>query len=298
MSNKPCDHRCLIRLSIKEFFICKNSSFVSKSNKCILKSPNLYNSDYFSTLINNTLTDHQLILQNKTEYLEYLAVRKNAVVLLKNLSSSFSLCDRTFHLSVLLLDRIYSKINSFNEINIISVFCLILAAKFAEDDACKASLLQKKYSHSLSSNYQSDEIYLLKLLDYNLTTSTAYDILSYMVSIGIVSNDELKICTKQTVDSIEHICLSYLNNLIQYNFVVPLSPLQIALGVIQICRKKIGLATYTNELVNKFELSNKDNLFKEGYSTFAKVLMKKRSKHSKIKEEESKSSSDHSLIVL
>ena len=91
MSNKPCDHRCLIRLSIKEFFLCKNSSFASKSNKCILKSPNLYNSDYFSTLINNTLTDHQLILQNKTEYLEYLAVRKNAVVLLKNISSSFSL---------------------------------------------------------------------------------------------------------------------------------------------------------------------------------------------------------------
>ena len=108
-----------------------------------------------------------------------------------------------------------------------------------------------------------------------------------MVSIGIVSNDELKICTKQTVDSIEHICLSYLNNLIQYNFVVPLSPLQIALGVIQICRKKIGLATYTNELVNKFELSNKDNLFKEGYSTFAKVLNKKR------RQEESKC-----LVVL
>lgn len=295
MSNTPCDHRCLLRSSIKEFFICKNSLFGSKSNKCILKPSNQFNSAFFSTLINNTLTDHQSILQNKKEY---LSVRKNAVVLLKNISSSYSLCDKTFHLSVLLLDRIYSKINSFNEINIISVFCLILATKFTEDDACKASLLQKKYSHSLSSNYQSDEIYLLKLLDYNLSTSTAYDILSYMVSIGIVSNDELKMCSKQTLDSIEHICLSYLNNLIQYNFVVPLSPFQVALGVIQICRKKIGLSAYTNELIDKFELSNKENIFKEGYSAFAKVLIKKKSKHSKIKEEESKSSSDHSLIVL
>ena len=279
MTSKPCDHRYLLRSSIKEFFICKNSSFATKTNKCTINSDNLYNSSFFSSLITNTVTDHQPLSQ-------YLSLRKTAVVLLKTISSSFSLCDKTFHLSVLLLDRIYSKINSFTEINSISVFCLILAAKFTEDDASKASLLQKSYSRSLSSNYNSDEIFLLKLLDYNLSTPTGYDILSYMLSIGIVTNDELA-SSKQTVDSIEHICLSYLNSLIQYNFVLPLSPLQIALGVIQIARKKIGLPSYTNELIEKFELSDKENIFKEAYSSFAKVLNKKR------RQEESKC-----LVVL
>ena len=136
MTSKPCDHRYLLRSSIKEFFICKNSSFASKTNKCTINSDNLYNSSFFSSLITNTATDHQPRSQ-------YLSLRKTAVVLLKTISSSFSLCDKTFHLSVLLLDRIYSKINSFTEINFISVFCLILAAKFSEDDASKASLLQK-----------------------------------------------------------------------------------------------------------------------------------------------------------
>ena len=288
MSTQPCEHRYLLRSSIKNFFICNNSTFSSK-NQSITKS-NLYNSSFFSTLITNTLTTYQSTLRKKTEY---LSLRKNAVVLLKNISISFSLCDKTFHLSVLLLDRIYSKINSFNEINFISVFCLILATKFTDDDSSKAFLLEKTYAHSLSSNYKSDEIYLLKLLDYNLSTPTAYDILSYMLSIGIVSINEL-VCSKQTADSIEHICLSYINNLIQYNFVVPLSPLQIALGVIQICRKRIGLPAYTNELIEKFDLSDKENIFREGYSVFARVLMKKR-RHIKVNEEESKSSS---LVVL
>lgn len=288
MSTQPCEHRYLLRSSIKNFFICNNSTFSSK-NQSITKS-NLYNSSFFSTLITNTLTTYQSTLRKKTEY---LSLRKNAVVLLKNISISFSLCDKTFHLSVLLLDRIYSRINSFNEINFISVFCLILATKFTDDDFSKASLLEKTYAHSLSSNYKGDEIYLLKLLDYNLSTPTAYDILSYMVSIGIVSKNEME-CSKQTADSIEHICLSYINNLIQYNFVVPLSPLQIALGVIQICRKRIGLPAYTNELIEKFDLSDKENIFREGYSVFARVLMKKR-RHIKVNEEESKSSS---LVVL
>ena len=289
MSNHPCEHRYLLRSSIKNFFICDNSTFSSKSQS-ITKSANLYSSSFFSTLITNTLTFYQSTLQKKTEY---LSLRKNAVVLLKNITSSFSLCDRTFHLSVLLLDRIYSKINSFKEINFISVFCLILATKFTDDDSAKASLLEKTYAHSLSSNYKSDEIYILKLLDYNLSTPTVYDILSYMLSIGIVSKNELS-CSKQTADSIEHICLSYINNLIQYNFVVPLSPLQIALGVIQLCRKRIGLPAYTNELIEKFDLSDKENIFREGYTVFARVLMKKR-RHIKVNEEESKSSS---LLVL
>ena len=199
------------------------------------------------------------------------------------------------------MDRIYSEINTINEINLIAIFCLILSSKHTEDNACKAFVLEKIYANRLSSNYRSDEIYILKLLDYNLNTTTAYDILSYLVSLEIVGQNELTNLKKQNPQLIEHICLSYLNNLVQYNFIVPLNPLEIALGVIQICRKKIGLSLYTKDLLEKFELDDMKSKMNHCYSVFANVLLKKKFvniKKNRMMEEESKQASDNSVFVL
>ena len=298
MTNIPCDHQCLIKTSSKNYFFCRNCScshpFEMKSRKTLTS----FDSDSFTTLIKNSVQELPEILITKKDY---LTVRKNAVLLLKKMTTEYGLCDKTFHLSILLMDRIYSKINTINEINLIAIFCLILSSKYTEDNACKAFVLEKIYANRLSSNYRSDEIYILKLLDYNLNTTTAYDILSYLVSLEIVGKNELTNLKKQNPQLIEHICLSYLNNLVQYNFIVPLNPLEIALGVIQICRKKIGLSLYTKDLLEKFELDDMKSKMNHCYSVFANVLLKKKFvniKKNRMMEEESKQASDNSVFVL
>lgn len=298
MTNTSCDHQRLIKTSSKNYFFCRNCScslpFEMKTRKALTS----FDSDSFNTLIQNSVQGLPEILITKKDY---LTVRKNAVLLLKKMTSEYGLCDKTFHLSVLLMDRIFSKINSTNEINFIAIFCLILSSKYTEDNACKASVLEKIYANRLSSNYRSDEIYILKLLDYNLNTTTAYDILSYLVSLEVAGKNELINPKKQDPQLIEHICLSYLNNLVQYNFIIPLNPLEIALGVIQICRKKIGLSLYTKELLEKFELESMRSKLNHCYLVFANVLLNKKYvniKKSRIIEEESKQASDNSVFVL
>ena len=47
--------------------------------------------------------------------------------------------------SITLLDKIYLKINNIQFIQSISIFCIIFAAKFVEEDTFKANLIQKTY---------------------------------------------------------------------------------------------------------------------------------------------------------
>ena len=54
---------------------------------------------------------------------------------------------------------------SFDGIELISKFCLILAAKFAENGE-KAVSIEKEYKNEISTNYINDEMYILQLLYY------------------------------------------------------------------------------------------------------------------------------------
>ena len=131
------------------------------------------------------------IFTNKKDYLK---IRQRIIKTMKNIMNEYNLYYRTYFLALNYFDTICSKISKFNEDSIefliqMSKFCLILASKFSEH-VIKTSNLEKELKKNLSLNYKSDEIYILKLLNYNLNVITSYDLLLEAINIGFVFNCE------------------------------------------------------------------------------------------------------------
>ena len=185
--NMICKHNHLISILPKYKIICPNHNHLiqKKEDETIIESFNnmLIKIEDFSNLIN---------MKNN-----YLKLRKETIIFLKEITSQFCLCDRTFHLALTLLDKIFLKIDNTRFIQSISMFCIIFAAKFVEEDTYKANLIQQTYSKFFSENYLSDEFYLLNLLDYNFNITTNYDILEYFLNYKLLYfKDEKKIFEK------------------------------------------------------------------------------------------------------
>ena len=125
---------------------------------------------------------------NKKDFLE---LRQGIVKKMKEIKNKFQLHFKTYFLALSYFETICSQIYRFTKDSLlqISKFCLILSAKFSEDGT-KASDLEKELKKNLSSNYKSDEIYILKLLNYNLNVVTSYDLLIDSINIGFILNNE------------------------------------------------------------------------------------------------------------
>jgi hypothetical protein len=227
----------------------------------------------------------------------YLKLRKETIIFLKEITSQFCLCDRTFHLALTLLDKIFLKIDNTRFIQSISMFCIIFAAKFVEEDTYKANLIQKTYSKFFSENYLSDEFYLLNLLDYNFNITTNYDILEYFLNYKLIYfKDEKKVFEKYSKKfSVYHLAIEYLNSLIEKNIILTLTPIQISFGIIQLIRKRIGLNPFKTELYQEFGYFKNDEIMNKGYEIFMKIFYKKKNKDIENKERENKCFSDKKI---
>ena len=279
-----CKHNHLISILPKYKIICPNHNHLiqKKEDETIIESFNnmLIKIEDFSNLIN---------IKNN-----YLKLRKETIIFLKEITSQFCLCDRTFHLALTLLDKIFLKIDNTRFIQSISMFCIIFAAKFVEEDTYKANLIQQTYSKFFSENYLSDEFYLLNLLDYNFNITTNYDILEYFLNYKLIYfKDEKKVFEKYSKKfSVYHLAIEYLNSLIEKNIILTLTPIQISFGIIQLIRKRIGLNPFRTELYQEFGYYKQDELMNKGYEIFMKIFYKKKNKGIENKERENKCLSD------
>ena len=282
-----CKHNHLISILPKYKIICPNHNHLiqKKEDETIIESFNnmLIKIEDFSNLIN---------IKNN-----YLKLRKETIIFLKEITSQFCLCDRTFHLALTLLDKIFLKIDNTRFIQSISMFCIIFAAKFVEEDTYKANLIQKTYSKFFSENYLSDEFYLLNLLDYNFNITTNYDILEYFLNYKLIYfKDEKKVFEKYSKKfSVYHLAIEYLNSLIEKNIILTLTPIQISFGIIQLIRKRIGLNPFRTELYQEFGYYKQDELMNKGYEIFMKIFYKKKNKDIEDKERENKCFSDKKI---
>ena len=75
--------------------------------------------------------------------------------------------------------------NSFEEIHTLALFCLILAVKFNEDRQ-KTYEIETQLKNKIGNNYHKDEIYVLKLLNYNLNVITCYDYINMIMNFGFL----------------------------------------------------------------------------------------------------------------
>jgi hypothetical protein len=250
-----------------------------------LKSNDSYKINNYESIDEET---HKNILKQmlrKTENLSillyekknYIKRRKSNILLLKQISNEFLLSDRTFHLALLFIDKIFLKIKTVKLIDVISIFCLILATKFVEEDKNKITLIKQKYLRNKTNNLFFDEFYILSLLDFDYNITTSYDLLEYFLNYKLLffENEKEKVKKKLKNFTIEQLCYAYLNNLIEKNILLTLNPIQIVLGIIKLIRKRFGLEPNKFEVFKEFDYYN-DDFLNKGYEMFLGFFYQKK----------------------
>ena len=250
-----------------------------------LKSNDSYKINNYESIDEET---HKNILKQmlrKTENLSillyekknYIKRRKSNILLLKQISNEFLLSDRTFHLALLFIDKIFLKIKTVKLIDVISIFCLILATKFVEEDKNKITLIKQKYLRNKTNNLFFDEFYILSLLDFDYNITTSYDLLEYFLNYKLLffENEKEKVKKKLKNFTIEQLCYAYLNNLIEKNILLTLNPIQIVLGIIKLIRKRFGFEPNKFEVFKEFDYYN-DDFLNKGYEMFLGFFYQKK----------------------
>ena len=259
-----CYHQHLISNNNENAFICPNIN-----DKNINKNTDI--DDYFKIFQNlkTNIIDFSILYCSKKDYIKK---RKKTILMLKEITINYSLSDKTFHLAISLLDLIFMKINAINEIKIIAIFCLIIASKFIENNSHQSILLEQDYSKQISSNYKNDEIYILKLIDYNLNITTAYDVLNLILTQQNILFDGEE---KKNKFSPYHMSIVYLNKLVENEIILSLNPIEIAFGIIQLIRKRLKLVPENKEIYKLFFKDYNNKNFTKAYLIFYNLFCNK-----------------------
>lgn len=279
--SKFCNHKknkyntVLLFNSIKYCLICskfifKNISSYEYSQKVIIPSNFNINKEYSQSLqLLEKNNEQKNIFINKKDYLK---LRSSIIKNMKDICSYFFLSFKTYFLSVEYLDRICSQISSFNE-NIlfqISLFCIILASKFAENNL-KALEVQSKLREKVSKNFLVDEIYILKLLNYNLNLYTSYDILIDIMSFGFIFENE------DFNHNILNILYSNIPKILytfsQSNSYIDMTAKQVAISIIGFSRELLNLNPFNENIRKIFKIDSKnENIYILGLKIIKKKI--------------------------
>lgn len=200
---------------------------------------------------------------------EYLNQRPSIIKYIKNIYTQFSLSLKTYFLSVAYLDKICSKISSFN-INYllhVCILCIILASKFNENPE-KALEVQTVLKSKIAKNYLADEIYVLKLLNYELNIHTSYDLLQDILKYGFIFEGEN--FNYRKVNSIYSIPVKTLYIFSEMNSFIDMSAKQSVLVVIGFARELFGLVPFNDNIKKLFSIKNE-----KYYNSGVKIIKKK-----------------------
>ena len=278
--SKCCSHyknrNCILKLfnSISYCMICscfifQNISSFESSNKTIKPNSFEINKDYipsFEWLNKETIKNNSFV--NKKGYLK---LRPSIIKNMKKICSYFSLSLQTYFLSVEYFDKINSNTSSYNESTLfqISLFCIILATKFIENSA-KALKVQSTLKEKASKNYLVDEVFVLKLLDYDLNIYTSYDIFMDILYCGFIFENEDY--NYNQINLIYYNIQKILYTFSESNSYIDMTPKQIAISMMAFSRELMNLNPFTSN-IQKIFMINKIN--EEIYMKGLKIIKKK-----------------------
>ena len=210
--------------------------------------------------------------------IEYLKIRQGIIKEMKQLSLRHSLHYKTFFASVYYLDTICSKLLSYEyeATRLMGIFCLVLSSKFWEDGK-KGCEVEKFYSKMVSTNYLSDEIFILKLLDYNLAITTAYDYLISMLQIGFVFENET--VNHQKMNFIYSHIEKMLYGFIESKNYIEMTQKEIALGIIGLSRESMKIDAFPDKLMKIYGKNYCETEFLGILSKIKKCLKIKKQKN-------------------
>ena len=251
-------------------FIINNNTRIESLNKTI--KPNNYklNKDFPKNIIWNEKEDrYNYNFINKKIYMQY---RSSIVKNMKKICSNFSLSLKTYFSSIEYLDKICSIISIFDKKILfqISLYCIILAAKFY-DNKEKALEIQTIIKEKNSKNFSFDEIYVLKLLNYDLNINTSYDILMDILYYGFVFENEKFNLKKLNLlyKDIQKILYMFSES----NSYINMSPKQIGICMIGFCRELLNLNPFIDNIKKIFMInSNNEKIYISGLNIIKKRI--------------------------
>ena len=210
----------------------------------------------------------------------YLKNRQHLLKEIKLISNSFSLQTQTLILAIsyidtLCLNKLTFNNNSYNEIKSLALFCLILAAKFNEVGN-QGIALEKQYKNILSSNFKSDEIYILSKLNYNLAIRTPLEMIKEIMALGFVFKNEHVNKKKMNYiySQMEQMFLAF----VESKYYIELTKDEIVFALIGFVREYLGLESFSNTFIMMYGISDVYMKYKEAISKVKNVLHVKRCK--------------------
>lgn len=209
------------------------------------------------------------ILKNKKEYNK---IRPSLIKNMKKICSFFSLSLKVYFSSIEYLDKICHNLYSFdkNTLNQISLFCIILATKFFENKQ-KAFEVEAYLKEKASKNYKFDEIYTLKLLNYDLNICTSYDMVMDILYLGFVFDNEEFNHTK--LKSIYNNIPKILYIFSESNSYIKLTSKQIAICMVGFFRELLGLNPFSEVIQKIFKIDNNNiNIYISGLNMIKKRI--------------------------
>ena len=244
--NHPQKDRYELNPSTSYCYKCSSLIIINETKNIIstIKPEKYFIFQETTPLFLSLVDDHRPhFFLNKNNYIKY---RSKIIKEMKNFSNYYKLQKKTFFLAVDYLDKICSNMPLFNldALKQISQFCLILAVKFQEN-GYKAVEIQKNISQKISNNFEKDEIYLLKLLNYDLSVITSYDILLDIMNCGFLFEDENISLKKMNIIYTKMEKMIYLFS--ESKYYIDMTPKEIALSIISLIRESFGLKTFSSE---------------------------------------------------
>ena len=254
-----CKHEAKNLFPIKQNYLvcfgCSSLIYTNESGKKIFPvKPEKYNTPQeTATPIFISLKDNHCPYRfyNKEELIK---IRMKIVKKMKAFVQHFNLTKKTYFVALDYFDRICTKIYLFNfdDLMLIAHICVVLAAKFQDDHQ---NAMAAKLSLSLSNNYSKDELYILRLLNYDLYSFTPYDIVMDIMHTGFLFNNEKFSRRKMNIvySKIEKILYFFS----EIKYYIDMTPMEIALSVIGFIRETLGLVAY-NDIIKNIFMPNDD----------------------------------------
>ena len=133
---------------------------------------------------------------------DYLLTRSSLFSLIRKISNKLGFKSQTYFLSIYYLDILFSKNKKIDcNYKILGLACLLLAAKYVENDPCVPNLpsfirvynniIGYKYIISVTDLFYA-EVLACKMLSYKLNYYTIYDFDSFFFGHGIIKIEQLR----------------------------------------------------------------------------------------------------------
>ena len=182
---------------------------------------------------------------------EYNKIRGDFVKIMKQNCKLLELNLKTFFTALDYFDQICSIFVSFDITSLkqISDLCIILSAKLNENIST-AMKVKCALDGSSNKNYVKDELYLLKILKYDLVRITSYDILRDILTCGFIFDDE--IFQEKKMNSIYDKMENMLYLFSESKYWIYMSPKEIAMGIVGWARNFLGLVPFSKNIQTLF----------------------------------------------